>query len=223
MRANTASQLPLPPDCPWRPQIIARALRLNCLTTHYAPLWADLWPQIAATGHAFTKSDHRVTHANEQAARAQRPPLTYQHGRYAGPITTPLDVTWSHCAPTWDSHSPLRTDYARRQALVELDALAALALGLTLDEVLTIYRVQFPVLQEYEHTDRYDQLGRKLPIPALRAWESLRDTPDKHETAFTHDGTTYYPPFTGCRREDDMTQAFITFADEGLPSTMVRP
>ena len=37
--------------------------------------------------------------------------------------------------------------------------------------------------------DRYDQLGRKLPIPALRAWEALRENPDKHYAAFTHDGT----------------------------------
>ena len=130
----------------------------------------------------------------------------------AGQSTAAPDPSWSHCTATWTSHSPLRTDYARRQALVELDALAALALGLTLDELLTIYRVQFPVLQEYEHNDRYDQLGRKLPIPALRAWEALRDTADKTETSFTHDGTAYYPPFTGCRREDDMATAYTTFS-----------
>lgn len=204
--------LPCPFDSPYAPAVIARALRLNCLTTHYAPLWAELWPQIASQPHGFTKSDHRLTNANEQAARAQREPLTYRNGRYAGPMAAAPDLSWSHCTPTWTSRSPLRTDYARRQALVELDALAALALGLTLDELLTIYRVQFPVLQEYEHTDRYDQLGRKLPIPALRAWEALRDGPDKDSTAFSHDGAIYYPPFSACTREVDMTMAYNGFS-----------
>ncbi len=219
-RSDIAKNLPFPSETANAPAIVARALRLNCLTTHYAPLWADLWPQVAQHPQAlaFTKSDHRLTHANEQAARAQREPLTYRNGRYAGPPTTALDQSWSHCAAAWSSHSPLRTDYARRQALVELDALAALALGLTLDELLTIYRVQFPVLQEYEHNDRYDQLGRKLPIPALRAWEALRDSADKSNTPFTHDGTTFYPPLTGCRREDDMASAFEQFRVPLKPS-----
>ncbi|MYC62669.1 MAG: hypothetical protein F4X16_07510 [Caldilineaceae bacterium SB0661_bin_34] len=61
---------------------------------------------------------------------------------------------------TWNRNCGLRTDLTRRQALLEVDVLVAMALGLTLDELIQIYRLVFPVLYSYEQNTWYDQSGR---------------------------------------------------------------
>ncbi len=62
--------------------------------------------------------------------------------------------------PSWNRSAGLRTEFARRLALVEIDVLVAHALGLTLDQLIEIYRIYFPVLQENEEGTWYDQQGR---------------------------------------------------------------
>src|SRR5690606_34554348 len=119
---------PLPQPGPVTDAMLHRALRLNCLTTHYADLWSSVaTEEIAKDG--FAKVDPRLG-------------------------------TWRHLTPKWTRDSALRTPFERRQALVELDALAALSLGLTEEQLLLIYRVQFPVLQQYERETYYDQRGK---------------------------------------------------------------
>ena len=62
----------------------------------------------------------------------------------------------------WAWNIPLRTEYARRAALVEIDALVAVWLGLEIEEFLAAYESRFSVLADHEDDMYFDANGRKL-------------------------------------------------------------
>lgn len=110
---------------------------------------------------------------------------------------------WTGLTSTWQWEVPFRTQFERRQAMIELDVLGALVLGLTLDELLTIYRIQFPVLQKYENKMRFDQLGIQVPVKTVRG-ELM---PNEDHPDFPN----MVPPFTPVNREADYRKAWPQF------------
>ncbi|MEV7995035.1 hypothetical protein AB0O67_24965 [Streptomyces sp. NPDC086077] len=64
--------------------------------------------------------------------------------------------------PTWDYTTPLRTEHERRAALVEIDALVAVWLGITADQLVTIFNSRYPQLYDFELGTYFDANGRKI-------------------------------------------------------------
>lgn len=159
-------------------------------------------------------------------------------------------VPWSSCdvrltlegpvdGPSiWDRTAGLRTEFARRMALVEIDVLVAQALGLTMDQLLEIYRIYFPILQQYEDGTWFDQNGRivwtcskGLPgvgwlddrgkSPGRAAWERILADDPAELTCTAIDDTMpggprtvtrhFVGPFTQCDRIEDYRRAWSHF------------
>ncbi|WP_444934146.1 Eco57I restriction-modification methylase domain-containing protein [Microbulbifer sp. JTAC008] len=67
---------------------------------------------------------------------------------------------------SWEIGVGIRRDYARRLALLEIDVLIAQLLKMSLSELIAVYRVQFPVMRQYEAETFYDQNGRIVFTPS---------------------------------------------------------
>lgn len=191
------------PETCLAPEIRLRGLMLNCLTKPYADLWRSCWNK-SYTSMSWAKDDPRLT-----------------------------ADTFTSLTDEWDWHTPLRTDYERRQALVELDVLASMALGITLDELIDIYRLTFTVLSGYEDDTWYDANGRIVfskknygDLTFKRPdFEKIKNAPagkvftrtimDDTQPGGPHERTIeYVAPFDKCDRVEDYKTAWKFFTQK---------
>lgn len=167
-----------------------------------------------------------------------RPEYAQEQWSISDPRLKPFDGLTEEW--TWDT--PLRNYFERRQALVEIDVLAAMALGLSLKDLELIYTIQFPVLQQNENDTWYDAKGNIVFTCSKglngvgcerKEWESIRGS--LSEDGYTYEGTeatyvhtidpkksemyggeqvTYYAPYTKCDRIADYRRAWAFFENK---------
>jgi hypothetical protein len=139
----------------------------------------------------------------------------------------------------WQWATPLRNYFERRQALVEIDVIAAMALGLSLKDLEMIYSIQFPVLQQNEGDTWYDQKGHIVFTCSKgltgvgcdrREWNAICGTVSADGNSYDGNGepythtidpkkselyggqqVTYYPPYTRSDRIADYRRAWAFF------------
>lgn len=144
--------LPVPDENhPLAPELLLRTLRLNCLTADFADLWEELYDP------------------------------AWQDDTWVPGITTNRvdQPALGDIGPEWTMETPLRRAQDRRQAQVEIDAIAAIMLGLNADDLDAIYTTQFQVLkQNYEDNTIYDPHGRQMDGDELKAHLDAGTTPD---------------------------------------------
>ncbi|NBK97836.1 MAG: hypothetical protein EOM50_07420, partial [Erysipelotrichia bacterium] len=105
---------------------------------------------------------------------------------------------------------------------------SAMALGLNLEELIMMYEIQFPVLQQNENDTWYDTRGNIVftcskgltgvgvdrpvwnTIKDMKPGETYIHTIEKSEL-YRGEQVTYYAPFTKCDRIEDYRHAWAHF------------
>ncbi|WP_338836933.1 Eco57I restriction-modification methylase domain-containing protein [Gordonia polyisoprenivorans] len=181
VKTSALGKIPHIRNHPLESALLLRVLRLNCLARPYAPMWEELYD-------AAWQQDSWV------------PGLGFDYAS-----RSPL----GEVDKQWEWTTPLRHAADRRLALVEIDAIVAIMLGITAEELLTIYRTQFPVLQKYERDALYDVTGRQLPTKLAAEYRKKNAL---KPAGLTVDGISYTEPFISVDRERDMWRAHQYFS-----------
>lgn len=133
-------------------------------------------------------------------------------------------VNWPSLLPLgdvtqeWSWRTPLRSEYARRAALVEIDALVAVWLGMGVEELLAVYKARYPILADREAQMYFDKTGRRVAADPyafgygqtksdwLRYCDHVKD-PENISPPEGYEGVAYQ-----VEREAEIRQAHATFS-----------
>lgn len=138
--------------------------------------------------------------------------------------------TWNILKKEWKIQYSLQNYYERRQALVEIDVLCAMSMGLSLEHLILMFSSQFPVLEQNEDDTWYDQKGnivftcsKGLTGVGLDRgdWDKIKDLkegdtyeyviPESKTELYAGQSLTFYAPFDKCDRIEDYKTAWAHF------------
>ena len=120
--------------------------------------------------------------------------------------------------PAWSPTTALRSERDRRAALVEVDALVAVWLGIGIDELLAMLRSRYPILTDREEQMWFDASGRRIAADSRvfghgqtkLHYEQLMAYLDDPQRNLMPDG--YTAPFYKADRENEYRQAHAVFS-----------
>ena len=120
----------------------------------------------------------------------------------------------------WTMDTPLRNARDRWHAQNEIDAIVALSLGITVDELCMIYRTQFPVMRRYDQEDLFDANGRKVAGDVVKLQKKCKSDAELTETERTwphpqsNETYVFEYPFAPLDREADLRAAYARYKKE---------
>lgn len=183
-------------------ELMIRTLLLNCMTEFYEELWRECWYDKYKLDQ-WGKQDYRLNRKLFSALSSQ-----------------------------WNNENTIINDFERRQLLIEIDVLTAMILGMTLKELKTIYKIQFPVLRSYEGDTWYDKNGRIIFTNNRglvgvginrKQWNEVKDMKEGTVIKTYMDDTmpgglvertiVYEAPFDRCDREKDYEEVWKNFEE----------
>jgi hypothetical protein len=117
----------------------------------------------------------------------------------------------------WGYSTPLRTEYERRAALVEIDGLVAVWLGMSADELIAIHKARYAILADRESQMWFDANGRQLAKDPYAHGHGQTKEHYEHFLAYQkkerHEPPEgYTAPFYKADREKEMREAHAHFS-----------